>query len=312
MDMGFPSGTKLKNQIMCGLREPGRTPLGRILLQALTGSEERLIAFARDLAACREASIDAFLHAQRQNEDYLAIGRLAVWVSILDAEKRALENGLSGYWLYRFLDRYFEDISRPEDLDRYYPDGVSFEFLQGLAINTLNYDRLAEHTLSTWIRNRFPRLDIESNNYPNSIASVVRHQHGSLGLFFDHGGRRGISFGGDVPEGPEEIRDRADRLRFWFEPKDNTPDSYSITNRSIELRGVHVVTGFGYHDLINHRFGAPRSRDAKLAWVIATSSADVAARAEGWLQATYGQSGVCITHLSNNAKCAEAIGVLLK
>lgn len=307
MDMGFPSGTKLKNQIICGLRKPERTPLGRILLRVLPGSEVRLIAFARDLAASREASIDAFLYARRQNEDYLLIGRLAVWIIILDAEKKALgpEKDITQFWLYRFLDRFFEDIPHAKHLIRS-KDEV---FLHGLSIHTLNYDRLAEYAISTWINTRFPELDLHQNNFATSLnpdGSIVSHPHGALGPLF---GADAVPFGSEPPMDPQILRKLASRLWFWFEPN-NRPQAHDITNRMVELRGVHVVTGFGYHPEISNRFRLLMNADANVERVIATSSEDCRERAEKWLQKTYAHNGIELHHLEDGATCRTAAEAL--
>jgi hypothetical protein len=310
MDMGFPSGAGLKQRLSGDLRQPHESELGRVMLRALPRQREKIRAFGHDLGVSEESSIDGFLDRRRE---YLDVARPAVGACILEAERNALAKDITRYWLYRFLDRLFEGVKRPRDLDRYYPGGTSFEFLHGLAINTLNYDRLVEWTLKTWIQTRFPKLDLVAGNYHGSLnpdGGIVRHQHGSLGPLFDTPSCRGLPFGAERPADPQQLLELASRLRFWFEIEENTAGAFSITNRIVELRGVHVVTGFGYHKLISGRFGPPVGPDAKLERVIATSSSGCCERANEWLRSVYAGARVNVTHLDHGATCDDAIRVL--
>ncbi len=304
MDMGFPSGTKLKSQIAHDLQRPDDSPLGCMMLQTHPESRGKIQAFAHDLGECEEASIDEFLF---HREEYREIGRLAVWLYILAAEKSALEpeKDVTQFWLYQFLDRFFEAIPHSKHLIRS-KDEV---FLHGLAIHTLNYDRLAEYAISTWINTRFPELDLHQNNFATSLnpdGSIVSHPHGALGPLF---GADAVPFGSEPPMDPQILRKLASRLRFWFEPN-NRPQAHDITNRMVELRGVHVVTGFGYHPEISNRFRLLMNADASVERVIATSSEDCRERAEKWLQKTYAHNGIELHHLEDGATCRTAAEAL--
>ena len=305
MDMGFLSGADLKNRLSRDLGNPQETDLGRMVLRTLNGSRDDIRAFGHDLGVSQEPSIDAFL---KQRTECLDIGRLAVWLCILEAERNALKKDITSYWLYRFLSRLFDGIIDPSKLDRPDSKGAGFEFLHGLTINTLNYDRLAEHTIITWMKNRFPNLDLVAGNYVSGLnpGGVVRHLHGSLGPVL---GESRIDFGAAWPDDPQEAKERASRLVFWFEPT-NSSQAYGRTNRIVELRGVHVVVGFGYHDMISNRFRPPESPDARLHRIIATSRDDCRSRAAQWLQSVYGQRSISINHLPGNATCEDAIRAL--
>jgi hypothetical protein len=297
MDMGFPSGTALKNRISGDLLQPRETELGRVMLRALPRERANIQTFGNDLGASKEVSIDAFLQAHRE---HLQIGRLAVWLCILEAERKALTRDITNHWLYQFLNRFLAGIPRADHLDRFEPNGRDLEFMHGLAIHTLNYDRLAEYTITRWIKDRFPKLDLAKHNF--NPEGVVHHPHGRLGLLV---GNEAVPFGASLPSDPRQILKLASYLRFWFEPSDA-----DIMNRMIELRGVHVITGFGYHPSISARFRPPSSNDAKLKYVFATSSRGCRQCAEQWLGATYGPFGVHVKHLDGETRCSDLVAIL--
>lgn len=305
MEMGFPSGAQLKRQIACRLRQPDRNHLGRTLLRAYPESRDKIRAFGHDLSACTESSIDEFLLHRKEYHD---VGRMAVWLRILAAEKRARDKDLRHYWLYRFLDEFLGDTKHPEDLYPHDTGSSSGQFIHGLTIHTLNYDRLAEYTVTTWIKNRIPYLDLTKGNYEQNLnpGALIRHPHGALGPLF---GAAAVPFGSELPSDSAQLRRLASGLKFWFEPN-NSSYAYGITNRLMELRGVHVITGFGYHEMIGARFASPKSADANLDWVIATSSADVERKADDWLTSVYGAHGVRVTHLTKGARCEDAMRML--
>lgn len=248
MDMGFPSGRELKFAIANALDPRATNELHRIATILFTKQKTEYFAALLVDERSLHSSIDEILYA---NADCIDIGRLSVWVTILDSEKKAREIPVASSWIYRLLDRLFAGIGQGAELYRTEVGGHVVQFLHGLAICTLNYDRLAEHVIRAWILNRgFCDIDIGSCDSQLNPGQLVRHAHGSLGNIVGEGA---LAFGCDAPKDPARICELASRLQFWFEPN-NSPTAYSRTNRITELRGVHLITGFGYHPSITARF----------------------------------------------------------
>ncbi|MGA0055525.1 MAG: hypothetical protein ACO3JI_10910, partial [Steroidobacteraceae bacterium] len=307
-DLGFPSGQTLKRDILNGCDRRTTSDLGRAISARF--SEATVRRFAAGLRSSSAQSIDAFLEENNRDPELLELGRFVVWVVILGYEAKVASGGVRGSWFYNLLTRLYGDCQRSDDL---FP--CDCDVGVRLQVHTLNYDRVCEEVLWTWLRDKFPREKLD-DRWNTIEGSMIRHSHGKLGPT-----RRdpypkesnwldlSVRFGSHL----EEVSSKTPNLKFWFEPA-NTPETWSITNRLVELRGVHMILGFGYHQDVCRRFETPTWSDARLRKVIATCrdhSPDGATirRAKQWLQQCYGERDWQL--LSFDAGCAEAVDVLL-
>lgn len=307
-DLGFPSGQTLKLDILNACDQRTTSDLGRAISARF--SEATIKRFTAGLRSSSTQSIDAFLEEHRSDPELLELGRLAVWVVILDYEAKVAAGGVRGSWFYNLLTRLYGDCQRSDDL---FPcDGNGGV---GLQVHTLNYDRVCEEVVWTWLCDKFPREKLDER-WEMIEGSLIRHPHGKLGPTRRDPHPKGsnwqdlsVRFGAHL----NEVSSKIPNLKFWFEPANN-PDAYSITNRLIELRGVHMILGFGYHQDVCRRFEPPQRSDARLRKVIATCrdySPDGATihRAQHWLKRCYG--GLKPRLLSPDVGCAEAVDLLL-
>jgi len=150
--------------------------------------------------------------------------------------------------------------------------------------------------------------DMEKFNERALAKDLVSHKHGSLGSLV---GADALAFGAPFPEDKDELMHRANKLRFWFEVR-NEADTWGITNRIIGLRGTFVILGYGYHELIGHRFEVGNDRDYKLQTVVATCyglGSEDRTLATTWIDDIYGASvsGNNLKLLSPKVNCSGAI-----
>jgi|GEM_PF-3276589 len=235
--LGFPSGGGLLNAYIkaienaCDSYPKACHPSPREL------DEMRLL-----IAESGASSIDDLLKmaAARDLNGIVSFGRHFVDHWITTSEQRLLAEQGPAYvspWVAKLLDyftagtaNYEESYNRIRPLDASCP---------GIDVNTLNYDRVLEHSIMNWFLARYPgsesaiRLDWMG-------SALVRHHHGSLGTLAER------PFG-------EPRRNGDPILKFWFE-KSHKAESWDINNRLIQLRKNLVVLGFGYHDSIVSRF----------------------------------------------------------
>lgn len=298
MDLGFPSGEQLKNRIRADLVCPKETALGKLVGELF--SRTCIRDFTAALTTSGALSIDEIV--RRNQEKFSEIGQLVVWFVILEHERKVAPSRIETFWFYRLLDRLFEESRTIYDLDQHGSNGTVY-FLHNLVIHTLNYDRMAEHTIHCWLKKRYPGADLKQYAMALNPGGLIRHHHGSLGPLT---GEDSLPFGACCPTNAQQILKRSSRLQFWFEPNNN-PEAYSITNRIIELRGIHIILGFGYHEMIGSRFAPPGRNDVKLNRVIATQLGLVHNEAAPWLQKTYGNFGVQVQLLDPRLNCAEAV-----
>jgi len=235
--LGFPSGGRLLKAFKIEIENACES-----YPKACRPSPREIDELRLLIASSSTSSIDDLL-LEAHNRDLngiVSFGRHFIDHRIITSEQRLVADQGPAFvspWITKLLDyftegtaNYEESYSRIRPLDASSP---------GIDVNTLNYDRVLEHSLMNWFLARYPASESEIRSAWMGPA-LVRHHHGSLGTLAER------PFG-------EPRRNRDPILKFWFE-RSNKAERWDINNKLIKLRKNLVVLGFGYHDLIVTRF----------------------------------------------------------
>lgn len=228
---GLPSGEELKQEaVAVARRESLRgTEDGSFLLMAREGAarleevqRHRCEAFAEAMANAGQASIDAFLEANRHQLGFHAIGKGAIAQVLLHHEQKDIPQSDDDWLNYLF---------------RIMLDGVksSREFTEKNRVSfiTFNYDRLLERWLLQRIKYSFGLEDADALNVLHLIP--IQHVYGTLGQFPT-----------PTPVSPRAWIQASKSIRTIF---DTEHDPLALDVAKAMLASAHSVCllGFGFH-----------------------------------------------------------------
>lgn len=284
---GLPSGEQLKQEAVAVVRESLRMGDYRsFLLMATLGAarvEEvqpnRCEAFAAAMAKAGQASIDAFLEANRHQLGFPAIGKGAIAQILLRYEQVDIPQSDDDWLNYLF---------------RIMLDGVksSKEFTEKNRVSfiTFNYDRLLERWLLQRIKYSF---GIEDTNALEVLQSIpIHHVYGTLGQFPT-----------PTPVHPHAWILASKGIRTIF---DTEHDQSVLDAAKAKLDSARVVCllGFGFHreniellDLVRH------ARACK--GVVAASRFNILD--VEWVRVIRPFTDITIHRSSSNDKCLAAL-----
>lgn len=263
-DYGFPSGSKLMSELGMHLADPEGNWLGDYLLNYSGFTKQSLVGLGQRIHECIEAqqyaSIDAFIDQERKSKpEYLEIARMAVWCTILSYERVCNLEPEEQDWMQYLFDHYLRKARDPRHARWTIspPMNSPDEGRVGLAVYTLNYDRLFEWKLINYLKVRFPSDPVEP--HIETICKDITHSHGSLGPLHGDGL---IAFGAELPKDAKSLKENSDQLKFWFELSSH-PRTW---NKSLlfSFRTTLLILGYGFHPCINSRFEPNRRSDAVL------------------------------------------------
>lgn len=266
-DYGFPSGYRLMRDVAKALTTPREHAIGSYLLKHSDYGERTFLDVGNNLANALQkgefSSIDAYLeNRQNHSDEIVAVCRQAMWCIILDYERRANLYPEHDWMLAWFTVLFKGARTLHEALEILYPTETRAKI--GLAIYTLNYDRLFAWKLFLHLNNRYGKTDSPSL-YLELITSKVLHCHGSLGQLKSD---QSLPFAAPFPDGKESFLGASEKLQFWFE-KSSHPWDWTFP-QAYSHRETLLLVGYGYHGAINKRFAAKRQKESKLSRVYGT------------------------------------------
>ncbi len=164
---GFSLGRELADKIADSLFEPTETEVGKRLLECYYPPRQ-LKDFAAKLRGSHRDSVDAFLEDNRDNPNFLRIGKTAIKVTLMRYEDpNAFQDG---NW-YRTLSNRMQAPSFPE-----------FE-KNKLGVITYNYDRSLEYYLCDKLRSAYGKDKSECCAKISKVPIV--HLHGKMDDFLE-------------------------------------------------------------------------------------------------------------------------------
>lgn len=192
-------------------------------------------------------SIDNFVDSQRGNEKLSVCAKMAIIISILEAER---ESSL-------FFDQYNEktiDFSSIQNtwyrpLFQTLTENCTVcdlpERLKSVSFIIFNYDRCLEHFLFHAIRDYYRISDTEASDLLNQIE--IFHPYGSIGKLPFSGEENSISFGKEVSA--SELVDSIRRIRTFTEGMDYESPNAETFGDVIHSCSKPVFLGYAYHKL---------------------------------------------------------------
>lgn len=243
-DFGLPTGEKLIDQVHDRVKPTPKYPrsvIGDHLRKSnYSEAEAALRVVERGLPRFR--SIDDFLFTHSDDPLVVQIGKLAIAVSIAEAERESFIADLwhqdrvapalvafRATWASILVTMLVTGMRRAE------PD----ELFKNLSIVTFNYDRCLEAILFHAIQ---PALRLSQHDAIEIMKSLkILRPYGGLGdLAFD--GKNGVAFGGEnVPLG-----EMASRIRVYTESAEDPSKMLEIQKTLVEAATI-VYLGFAFH-----------------------------------------------------------------
>jgi len=230
---GFPTGAQLK-QIICNnfdkVWEKFVFDRFQNFLADSTFQEQKTIAknFVNDFKMFEHDSIDLFLDIY---PGYADIGKKAIFLTILDAEKKILGNGKVQDWYSELFKRMIGS------------SGNYFKLSQNnLNIITFNYDRSLEYYFYN-IFNNFTKSITVKEKIEELKKIKIFHVYGKLSDLPWENENNSLDFGANIWMNQLEMK--KDDIKTIFERRNKTKELDPILN-SIQLADKVYFLGFGF------------------------------------------------------------------
>ena len=308
-DYGFPTGKQLMWDIVESLSNCESTGTGHYLREYSNYDNAALGSVGQDLhnALQQKAfdSIDAYLDQRRHSSpETLEICRQAVWCLILEYEQKA---ELYPYddWMLDFFKLFFNEAQTAYGAREIW-NPVGSERV-GISIYTLNYDRLFEWKLFSYLKGRFGDTS-EVGEHLAAIEGLVTHSHGSLGQITSE---TKLPFGAQFPKNQDTFLSASEKIKFWFEmsPEHWTWDISILFG----FRETLLMLGYGFHPSINSRFDPNRSPDSKLSRIYSTCFGNPEAKRKevsSWISKRFVIDIESLSMGSEMERCSDVIQML--
>lgn len=284
---GFPSGEQLKGLVSQAVQDSLRqSQYESLLLMPSMGTArdeevqpDRCKAFAHALSNAGQASIDAFLNANRHQLGFQTIGKAGIAQVLLKYENTDILES-DDDWLNYVFRILLDGISSPSE----------FTTRNNISFITFNYDRLLE----SWLHHRIKySFGIEDDPALQILREIpIYHVYGMLGQF-------PITDGSD----PTAWIRASNGIRTIFDVDHDEP---VITAAKEVLSKAHSICllGFGFHreniEILN-LVSYARACEG----VVASSCYDI--RKTEWQRVTRPFQGVRIINSQYPYKCLEAL-----
>ena len=230
VEYDFPTGDKLRIEIIDGLGRPGTAQQGHFI-NSLSYGQDYLIKFARDFKKSSE-SIDRFLE---ENTHYKQIGYRAIAYSLTRYARNAD--------LYRTATpRWYDYLWRT--LDEGHDDFINNK----LSIITFNYDRSLEHYLAMALRQIHHLNDVKIGESLRHLKFI--HLYGTIGgqpFIDDPHPVRGepVSF-----DDTSRLKDSAATIKITKRSTDDSvSDAFKAAHKEISKAEYIFILGFGFDSL---------------------------------------------------------------
>ena len=176
---GYPSGEALKSEcathVRRSLEKSEATSFEQMVIHGVATQEQvatdRCNAFAEGLQEAGQASIDAFLNANRHEVGFEVIGKGAIAQVLLGYENKSTEGTGDDDWLSYLFKVMFDGVNSREQ----------FVEKNKIGFITFNYDRLLEKKLHRVIKHSFTLDDATALESLQKIP--IHHVYGTLGPF---------------------------------------------------------------------------------------------------------------------------------
>ncbi|OAZ13425.1 hypothetical protein [Thalassospira indica] len=324
-EFGLPLGVSLKDIISGKLRfsfnhrpmpETGDITLALQIKQMANETDgfSQAEYFRAAEAICRglplAISIDNFIDAHRGNLAIERIGKLAIFQSILEAERRSnlysehIQN-INAINLERVSDTWIASLFRmaSEGISK---DEISDVF-QNVGFISFNYDRCIEQFLEYALRAYY---GVERDQAAGVVAKVpIIHPYGVLGSIFDRPNQRTLPFG----ERPDHLDmfELCHQLRTFTEQVNSDEELNSLRQLLSNAERI-VFLGFAFHrqnlDLL--AFGPAKNKIEVLGTTYGISEADTEViHKDIWSllqRAKINQNAIDIT-VRNDMKCSDLL-----
>ncbi len=226
---GFPSGRKLRDDIIAGLSKDIAQPFQ--LLIAAGFDAQHIASFRDELRHSGQPSVDVFLEYRRE---FIKVGKVAIAASLIPYEDETRLWGGNDNW-YEHLWKHLgpslmDDVAQSQ-----------------LSVITFNYDRSLEHFLFSALRSAYNIGTDDAARYLREVIRIV-HVHGKLGELPYADGGRGISRA-YRPSDPSSLKDAAvaaaTTIRIVHEGAQEDPEF--VQARELIARAQMIsFLGFGY------------------------------------------------------------------
>jgi hypothetical protein len=223
MPFGFPSGPKLKAEIVRRLDSPSDTM--KAIAKELRFSEGHISQFRDALKHSGKRSVDAFLE---HRDEFLDIGKVATACELLSHEFRDALFGQNGSDWYEY---FFNKLNtRFEEFDQNH-----------VSVITFNYDRTLEYYLATALENSYGKERRVCFEMLNTIPIV--HLYGQLGpLPLEVA--NGAAFGAGL--NPRTVRAAADGIQIIHEG--TVSERFEQAYQLLMSAELICFVGFGYDE----------------------------------------------------------------
>lgn len=311
-DYGFPTGRQLMQDVAETLTNPKKNEIGDYLYKFSNHKAETLLEVGKDLQNAIQQrafdSIDAFLDQRHhQSKETLEVCRQAVWCIILGYERSA-QLYPEKDWMLEFFKVFFHEAKTAYGAREVWNPVVDSPRV-GISIYTLNYDRLFEWKLFSYLKGRFGDSE-EVAQHLAAIEGLVTHSHGSLGQITSG---PCLPFGGPIPETQEAFLEVSQKLKFWFEASSNHW-TWNIS-KLFSFRETLLILGYGYHPSINSRFDPNRSADSKLSKIYSSCFGVADAERDdhsAWVIERFAIDPESLSMGSSSARCFDIVQQLVQ
>lgn len=239
MPYGYPSGEKLRDKIIEGLKTKNSS-IFKELVSNQGFSEDEITDFKDNFFYSGKSSIDAFLE---HRTEFIDIGKLVIAISLIPNENlRRLFTSGNGRWYRYFYNRLNTSF---DDFD-----------LNKISFITFNYDRSLEQFLFTALKNSYGKTDEECASKLKGIPII--HLHGKLDDL-DWETDNGRPYQANRGYG-SYLKQSADKIKIIHEDISEDKSFEDAHNLLEGAEKIHFL-GFGYNKTNVKRLNIP---DGKL------------------------------------------------
>ena len=230
---GFPTAARLKQMICYNFEFMWENFIEEKYQTSITYSyinKQRQVAknFVNDFRTFDHDSIDLFLDIYK---DYSDIGKKAIYLTILEAEKNSRESGKIQDWYSALFGKM---IGPPENYFKLSENN--------LTIITFNYDRSLEHYFYNIFDNFTKSISVKEKIDELKRINIF-HVYGKLADLPWENENDNLDFGGNI--WLNQLENKKNNIKTIFERKRNAVELSSI-DKSILLADKIYFLGFGF------------------------------------------------------------------
>ncbi len=257
---GFPTGLKLRDNIIKTLSPSGS--ISKLFLpdKALRSGEQEIkhkfledcAGFASKFNGANISLIDRFLSINRDDNNLLKIGKMAIVYEILRAERDCSVNmgilAIYDWFFYLYDNMMTNTITDKRDLVKFLENDVCFI--------TFNYDRFLEHYLYSSLANTFTLTDpVEITKLLSKIEII--HVYGKIGPLEWQDNTHGIKFGNDQQEITLDLLESTYKNINIVYDERTSEDHRELIYKKLKETNHLIFLGFGWDQMNLELLGIP-------------------------------------------------------